>query len=59
MEKLLPCPFCGGEAEFERIGTARFSTIVTCQDCGCTLETGETFNHGKTWNTRVPVSAAT
>ena len=37
---LLPCPFCGGKAKFERIGNRRASTIVTCTNCGCTLETG-------------------
>lgn len=49
---LLPCPFCRGVAEFERIGNTRVSTIVSCADCGCRLESGETFNHGNTWNTR-------
>lgn len=50
--ELLPCPFCGGEAEFEWIGTTRYSVIVTCADCGCSLENGETFKHGTAWNTR-------
>lgn len=49
---LKPCPFCGGESEFERFGTGRISTIVVCQDCGCRLESPETFNHGSHWNTR-------
>jgi Lar family restriction alleviation protein len=51
-EELKPCPFCGGEAEIERYGTPRYSTIYSCTECGCRLETGETFNHGDTWNTR-------
>ena len=55
-EKLLPCPFCGSEAEFERIGYRRKSTIVTCTSCGCSLETGEEWNHGRQWNTRAAVS---
>jgi uncharacterized Zn finger protein len=50
---LLPCPFCGGKAEFERIGTRRQSTIVTCTNCGCTLETGEEWGRGSQWNTRI------
>lgn len=50
---LLPCPFCGGAAEFERRGTGRQSCIVACTDCGCRLETGETWNSGRQWNTRV------
>lgn len=49
---LSPCPFCGGAAEFERKGTARASTIVTCTNCGATLETGEVWSRGEAWNTR-------
>lgn len=49
---LLPCPFCGGEAEIERYGTGRYSTIYRCTECSCSLETGETFHHGKRWNDR-------
>lgn len=49
---LKPCPFCGGEAEIERSGTPRVSTIYACTNCGCRLETGETFNHGGLWNDR-------
>lgn len=52
MIELKSCPFCCGEAEFKRIGTNRVSCIVQCQDCGCTLETGETWNSGESWNTR-------
>lgn len=52
---LKPCPFCGGDAEFERHGTTRQSCIIVCDNCGCTLETGETGEHcGDLWNTRVP-----
>lgn len=49
---LLPCPFCGGKAEFERIGNRRQSTIVTCTKCGASLETGEEWGQGRAWNTR-------
>ena len=53
-QKLKPCPFCGGEAEFERTGTPRQSCIVTCTECGCRLESGETGElSGISWNTRV------
>ncbi len=55
VDKLLPCPFCGGEAEIEREGTGRQSCIVSCLNCGCHLESGETFNSGSRWNTRVNV----
>lgn len=49
---LLPCPFCGGKAEIERFGNTRVSTIYSCDECGCSLETGEEFNHGRAWNRR-------
>lgn len=51
---LLPCPFCGGAAKFERLGTARQSCIVACDNCGARLETGEIWNRGAQWNTRHP-----
>lgn len=51
---LLPCPFCGSAAEFEREGTQRYSCIVQCTMCGCSLETGETWNSSAAWNQRVP-----
>ena len=52
--KLKACPFCGGEAEIERMGTHRVSMIITCSDCGCSVETGETWidEHSR-WNQRV------
>jgi hypothetical protein len=50
---LLPCPFCGGEPEIERLGTARCSMIIVCSECGCRLETGETFlSKNCLWNSR-------
>ena len=53
MNKLLPCPFCGGEAEFERVGTPRQSCIVACTDCGGRLETSEEGGAcGSQWNDR-------
>ena len=51
-EQLDPCPFCGGEAEIERYGDGGQSTIYCCTECGCRLETGETFNQGDSWNRR-------
>ena len=50
--ELLPCPFCGGDAYIEQAGNRRQSTIYECGSCGCRLETGEEFNHGKRWNER-------
>jgi hypothetical protein len=51
-DRLLACPFCGGEAELVRRGNIRYSTIVECTACGCKLESPETFDHGSAWNTR-------
>lgn len=53
-EELKACPFCGGEAEIERVGNRRVSTVYQCTNCGCSLETGEEWGHGKGWNTRTP-----
>jgi Lar family restriction alleviation protein len=50
--ELLPCPFCGGEAEIERVGDHHRSTIYTCTECGASLETGEEWGHGRRWNER-------
>ncbi|PTL88579.1 hypothetical protein C6W88_15800 [Halomonas litopenaei] len=53
MNKLLPCPFCAGEAEFGRIGTPRQSCIVACTDCGGRLESNEEGGAcGSQWNDR-------
>jgi len=51
-EALKPCPFCGGKAEFERKGTARYSTIISCTNCGARLETGAEWAHEREWNER-------
>jgi Restriction alleviation protein Lar len=55
--ELLPCPFCGGKAKFERVGNRRVSTIIVCTDCSCTLETGEEWAQGSVWNTRARTSS--
>lgn len=52
VEKLKQCPFCGADAEFIRFGDRRMSTVVACTECGCGLESGETHDHGRDWNTR-------
>ena len=51
MIKLKPCPFCGGEAQVEQHGRARVSCIVSCSECGCTLESNEQ-GAGHCWNMR-------
>lgn len=54
--ELKPCPFCGSSAEIERYGNPQQSTIYTCTSCGCRLETGEEWDHGRLWNAREPVT---
>ena len=52
-EPLEPCPFCGGEAEFERLGTPRVSCQVSCTMCGAHHESSdEGRNSGSSWNRR-------
>lgn len=50
---LLPCPFCGETKyfELERTGTNRASSIMSCGNCGCRLETNE-IGYGHYWNKR-------
>lgn len=54
MSRLLPCPFCGGEAEEKRTGRAPdWKHKVVCKSCGC--RTGETVAsplHIRAWNRR-------
>lgn len=53
MPKLEPCPFCGGTAAFERLGTNRQSCIVNCENCGARMEANETGEYcGNQWNRR-------
>ena len=40
-EQLRPCPFCGGKAWIERIGTSRQSMQIACEDCGARMESGD------------------
>lgn len=53
-QELKPCPFCGSEAEIDRVGNRLQSTIYVCTSCSCSLETGEEWGHGTAWNTRKP-----
>lgn len=45
MNKLLPCPFCGEEAERNDELSKGIEGVVTCTDCGACAFAGE-------WNTR-------
>ena len=53
-EKLKPCPFCGGEAEFN---SDEFGEGVCCKTCGAVLRNGVYGEYGRKlasadWNTR-------
>lgn len=54
--KLLPCPFCGGEAVEKVTGPAHSRKYeVVCSVCGC--KTGKTVAspcHVRAWNARTP-----
>ena len=53
MSELKPCPFCGGSASIDRMGTSRVSMQIMCDDCGAFVETGETWIDEKShWNQR-------
>jgi len=53
MNELLPCPFCGGEAEFVRLGDKRVSCQVKCTNCGASHESSDEGEHnGSSWNMR-------
>lgn len=43
-EKLKPCPFCGGEAEYERFNNPKTWFTVRCSRCGCQTD-GFCINH--------------
>lgn len=57
--KLKPCPFCGGKAEFVKMGIAKDIPLgfVRCTECGIRLRQGnctEDFARNE-WNTRKPM----
>lgn len=65
--KLLPCPFCGGEAELEDVGREGFDGhiedwYVACKKCGIHLYSPNEWENvnkedaAKAWNRRQSVS---
>lgn len=53
MSDLRPCPMCNETAEIEQMGSGRQSMIYHCTNCGCSLETSETFiGPNCSWNPR-------
>lgn len=55
-DKLLPCPFCGGEA---RWGTV-LKTWIVCESCGFeTPYSQDTEKTERLWNTRKPMERIT
>ena len=49
--KLLPCPFCGGEAK--RNDDLQNWGDIFCADCGCHMSEGSMDKAIKAWNQRV------
>lgn len=55
-EWLKPCPFCGGAAEVQRLGTRAQSSLIGCTECSVTVEANEDGPQtGTHWNRRVDV----
>lgn len=61
---LLPCPFCGGEAEVTSNGRGQFTAGVRCRDvtgCGCRLHIAfrSRAEAIAAWNTRAELGSGT
>ncbi len=61
-KRLLPCPFCGGEARLHNAVFLKIEATVVCKDCGARTLTHSSasfsnanMNAIKAWNTRKPI----
>jgi Lar family restriction alleviation protein len=52
MSDLKDCPFCGGKPIIDRMGSARASMVISCEDCGATVECGSNNLKFSDWNSR-------
>jgi Lar family restriction alleviation protein len=54
-DKLLPCPFCGGEAQkFENV-MKKGNWFVECRECGANVHYRTEESAIRAWNTRKPM----
>lgn len=52
--KLLPCPCCGGDADYWE-DTGNRKGVVQCNDCGLMIQSTSKEAAKAEWNTRAPV----
>ena len=51
---LLPCPFCGGNAEYEYYSSEEGTYLVLCPKCEISTIQGTKAAGAATWNKRLP-----
>ena len=49
---IMPCPFCGGEAEYDHAAQWDDGHVLACGYCGCELSAESKEDVIKAWNTR-------
>jgi hypothetical protein len=59
MLELLPCPFCGGDAEMREATTCHDTWFVRCTECQCkTVTSYDKYEPTVTWNARTAAQSA-